>query len=59
MGQAVSTLNDIVANVLRPLWGVMAMVTFLGIALWAYWPRNKSRFEADGLIPFKESDEER
>ena len=54
-----STLNDIVANVLRPLWGVMAMVTFLGIALWAYWPRNKSRFEADGLIPFKESDEER
>ena len=35
------------------------MVTFLGIALWAYWPRNKDRFESDGMIPFKENDEER
>jgi len=54
-----STLNDIVLKYLQPIWGVMAMGTFLGIALWAYWPRNKGRFEADGLIPFKDSDEER
>ena len=54
-----AALHDFVTHVLRPIWGVLAMGTFLGIALWAYWPRNKSRFEADGLIPFKENDEER
>ena len=54
-----SVLNQLVTTVLQPLWVVMVAGTFLGIALWAYWPRNKSRFEADGLIPFKESDEER
>lgn len=49
-------LNDFVTHTLTSVWFVMAMGTFLGIALWAYWPKNKSRFEADGLIPFKEND---
>jgi len=52
----VAELNDFVAHTLTSIWGVMAMAAFLGIALWAYWPKNKSRFEADGLIPFKEND---
>jgi cytochrome c oxidase cbb3-type subunit IV len=50
-------LSEIINSVLRPVWGVMAMGIFCGITLWAYWPNNKGRFEADGLIPFK--DEER
>ena len=49
-----STLNDIVANVLRPLWGVLAMVTFLGIALWAYWPKNKAGFDHAARLPLDE-----
>lgn len=35
--------------------GVIALLTlgtFLGICWWAYRPGNKSRFEADALIPF-------
>ena len=53
------TLTDFVNTVLRPIYGLLVMGVFLGIALWAYWPKNKGRFEADGMIPFKESDEER
>lgn len=49
-------LNDLVNTVLRPAWGVIVMVIFLGIAFWAYWPKNKGRFEADGQIPFREDD---
>ena len=54
-----AALTDFVNNVLRPAWGVIVMATFMGIALWAYWPKNKGRFEADGLIPFRDNDEER
>lgn len=48
------TLVDIVDHVLKPLWVVMAMAAFLGILFWAYRPKNKARFEADGEIPLKD-----
>jgi cytochrome c oxidase cbb3-type subunit 4 len=47
-------LNDLVNHVLRPAWGVIVMVIFLGIGFWAYWPKNKGRFEEDGNIIFRE-----
>ena len=49
-------LNDLVNTVLRPAWGVIVMAIFLGIAFWAYWPKNKGRFQADAEIPFREDD---
>ena len=52
-------LNELVITVLQPLWGVMAVSAFLGIVLWAFWPKNKGRFEDQAMIPFKENDEER
>jgi len=55
----VDTLVDIVEHILKPLWIVMVMVVFLGISFWAYRPKNKSRFESDGEIPFRDDDKER
>jgi cytochrome c oxidase cbb3-type subunit 4 len=36
---------------LKSLWVVWFMAVFLAIALWAYWPRNKKRFQAHARIP--------
>jgi cytochrome c oxidase cbb3-type subunit IV len=36
---------------LKSLWVVWLMGVFLAIAIWAYWPRNKQRFEAHARIP--------
>ncbi len=41
-------------EMLRPLWLVWLMILFAGVIFWAYRPRNKKRFEEDGMIPFKE-----
>ncbi|MEM9964243.1 MAG: cbb3-type cytochrome c oxidase subunit 3 [Asticcacaulis sp.] len=29
-------------------------VVFVGIAIWAYWPKNKSKIQSHGQIPFKD-----
>jgi cytochrome c oxidase cbb3-type subunit 4 len=50
------TLNDIVIRILNPLWVVLAMAIFTGIAVWAYWPRNKSRFQSYGDIPMHDDE---
>lgn len=39
-------------NLIREAVTVVALLTFLGIAFWAWKPGNKSRFEQDGRIPF-------
>jgi len=36
---------------IKSLWVVWLMGVFAAIAVWAYWPRNKQRFEAHGRIP--------
>ena len=36
---------------IKSLWVVWLMGVFLAIAVWAYWPRNKQRFEAHARIP--------
>jgi len=38
----------------RPFWGVWLMIAFLGIVVWAYWPKNKERFEQDARIVFED-----
>jgi cytochrome c oxidase cbb3-type subunit 4 len=43
---------------LRSLWVVWLTALFLGICAWALWPRNKARFEAAGLIPLRDDDQE-
>ena len=45
-----TTLSEII----RPLWTVWLLMVFVGIATWAFWPSNKSRFEDDARIVFKD-----
>jgi cytochrome c oxidase cbb3-type subunit 4 len=35
----------------KSLWVVWLMGIFVAIAVYAYWPSNKSRFQAHGRIP--------
>lgn len=44
-------MSDPIQELLRSLWVVWLMGIFLGIVAWAFWPRNRSRFEAHGRLP--------
>ena len=41
------------SEALRPYWVVWLLLLFVGIVFWAFRPRNRKRFEDDGMIPFK------
>ncbi len=36
---------------LKELWIVWFVLLFVGIVVWAFWPSNKARLEAQGRIP--------
>ena len=36
---------------IKSLWVVWLMGIFIAIAVYAYWPSNKGRFQAHGRIP--------
>jgi cytochrome c oxidase cbb3-type subunit 4 len=38
-------------NLLRGVITAISLACFVGIVVWAYSPRNKSRLEQDGRIP--------
>jgi len=42
---------------MKSLWVVWFMALFVGIVLWAYWPRRKAEMEDHGRIPFRDEDE--
>ncbi len=44
-------------SLMRSLWVVWFMVLFVGVAVWAYWPRRRSDMEDHGRIPFRDEDE--
>ena len=39
-------------NLLRGLITALSLACFVGIVLWAYAPRNRTRHEEAGRIPF-------
>lgn len=43
-----------ILEVARSLWVVWLMLVFVGIAFWAFRPKNKKRFEDDAMIIFKD-----
>lgn len=43
---------------LRQFWGPWLMIIFIGIIVWAYWPRNKGRFQNDAMIPLRDDEYE-
>jgi len=38
----------------RSLWVIWLFILFGAVVAWAYWPGNKSRFEDDARIVFKD-----
>lgn len=46
------------SETLRSLWGVWLMTLFVGIVLWAYWPKNKDKLQDHALIPFRDDDDD-
>ena len=48
-------LNQFV-EILRSFWGLWAMTFFIGIVLWAYWPKNKAKLEGYGMIALRDDE---
>jgi cytochrome c oxidase cbb3-type subunit 4 len=47
------SLEGLYADI-APLMGVVVVAVFIGIVAWAYWPKHRARFEADGQIPLRD-----
>ena len=47
-----------ISQLARAIWPLWMILAFLGIAIYAFWPRNKSRFEQHARIPFIDDGEE-
>jgi cbb3-type cytochrome oxidase subunit 3 len=41
-------------EILRSAWTAVAVVTFVAIALWAFWPGNRAEFDRRARIPLDE-----
>jgi cytochrome c oxidase cbb3-type subunit IV len=39
------------------LWQLWLVVMFVAIVAWAFWPKNKRRFEGHGEIPLRNDDD--
>ena len=37
--------------VAAPLWTLLVIAIFVGIFIWAYWPRNRAQFDSYARIP--------
>jgi cytochrome c oxidase cbb3-type subunit 4 len=45
---------DMDLNALRTWVTLLSFGIFAVIATWAWWPRNRARFEQDALLPFSD-----
>ncbi|MDJ0949570.1 MAG: cbb3-type cytochrome c oxidase subunit 3 [Alphaproteobacteria bacterium] len=43
---------------IRSLWLLWLMAVFIGIVVWAFWPKRKRELEAHGQIPLRDDDPE-
>jgi cytochrome c oxidase cbb3-type subunit 4 len=50
---------DSIASFLRSFWTVWLMLLFVGILVWALWPKNKGKFDEASRIPFKDEGQEK
>ncbi|HVI51650.1 MAG TPA: cbb3-type cytochrome c oxidase subunit 3 [Candidatus Sulfotelmatobacter sp.] len=46
-------MMDFVMGALRSFWTVWVFLFFVGIVLWAYWPKNKNKVESYADIPLR------
>jgi cytochrome c oxidase cbb3-type subunit 4 len=47
---------DQVVDFLRSIWGLWLMALFIGVVVWAFWPRNRKRFSDAAQIPLKDDE---
>lgn len=47
------------ATFLRQFWGLWLMILFVGIAFFAFRPRNKARFDEASTVIFREDDDDK
>ena len=45
---------DMDINALRTVVTLLSFGIFAVIATWAWWPRNRARFEQDAMLPFSD-----
>jgi cbb3-type cytochrome oxidase subunit 3 len=43
-------------SIVAPTMGVVVFLLFSAIVAWAYWPKQRKRFEADGHIPLRDDE---
>lgn len=48
---------DAAYELLHPYWVVWMMGLFIGIVVWAYWPKRKKELQDLGSIPLRDDDE--
>jgi cytochrome c oxidase cbb3-type subunit 4 len=41
-------------EILRSAWTAIAVVTFVAIVAWAFWPGNRAKFDQRARIPLDE-----
>lgn len=47
------------SDFLRQFWGLWLMILFVGIAFFAFRPRNKERFDEASTVIFREDDDDK
>lgn len=40
----------------RSIWGAWLMALFVGVVVWAFWPRNRKKFSDAAQIPLKDDE---
>ena len=46
-----------ISGLARSLWPAWMILLFAAIGLWAFWPANRKRFDADAHIPLNDDAE--
>lgn len=47
---------DQLVEFMRSIWGLWLMTLFVGIAAWAFWPRNREKFSNAAQIPLNDDE---
>jgi len=47
---------DAIREFFASVWGLWLMAVFVGIVIWAFWPRNRERFEDASRIPLRDDE---
>ncbi len=52
--QAILTVRNIASDLVMTLWTPFFVAVFIGIVIYALWPRNKTAFDKAARMPLRE-----